>query len=154
MKTLILLIVPVLLSGCVILPLPHTSPAGVDFRGQVVDAHTRRPLEGAKVSIEGLRRSAVVTAADGQYAVSSGSNFHLIYYANPSWSLGLPVGESRNVLLVEKDGYRSFRMDAYHDWKTRNALEIRRETNELPDRRLSRTTLILKPISLERAAAR
>jgi hypothetical protein len=150
MRNVFLCLLSALLSGCVVLPIPHTSPAGYDYHGQVVDARTRRPLAGAKVRMDDRPRSSVVTEADGKFAVSAGSHFHLLYYANPSWSAGIPPGLTYSkVLLIEKPGYRSFRWDPHSGANTQKAVVIRWQQDNLPDRRLNRTTIFLKPIGLQ-----
>jgi len=144
-------------TGCVVLPLPHATPGGRDFKGQVIDARTARPVAGAKVTIEKRPKSAVLTGTDGRFAVSSGSNFHLIYYANPSWSLSLPTGVYKQVLLIEKSGYDPLRLD-FADHQVENkylqCVESLDDAHTHFDRSFDRTTLLLKPILLRSVTGR
>ena len=89
----------------------------------------------------------MVSESNGAFSVSSGSNVHVVYYANPSWSLSFPLGTFGKVLIVEKEGFRPVRLD-FNDWQVAKAREIRHDVSDHRDRRMMRVTYFLKPIPL------
>lgn len=65
-----------LLSGCILLPIPHEQWLSPQFSGVVVDAATGRPLDGVKVSLSDYRFGkktiadvATLSDAAGHYSV-------------------------------------------------------------------------------------
>ncbi len=83
------------LCGCV-LPMPTTLHA----RGYVVDAATKKPLAGARVTIQNHPKATSVTASDGSFDIPSETK--LQFWVPPMEPVGLP-----GTVVVTKPGYRS-----------------------------------------------
>jgi hypothetical protein len=100
----ILIAVATFLSGCIALPIPHTTKQSPGLDGRVVDLEGR-PVKGARIEVEvhecysrseydstiGARTR---TGSDGRFSLWPRYNFHFIWYANPSFQLHLPGGSS------------------------------------------------------------
>lgn len=113
----------VLVSGCIVVPLPHVTKRSPGLEGHVRDATTGQPIAGATVELvthEGQARdyamvghdtrqgARVRTGDDGSFDIGPRYNFHLLWYANPSFHFHVPfgtfwLGES----TISRDGYRS-----------------------------------------------
>ncbi len=107
----ILLLSPFLFCCCVVVPLPFTSDKSPQFKGRVVDSNSKKPVAGAEVWAEGNERGKVATGPSGEFLLKPGKNFHLIFYANPSFGFGLPAGTRTEVLMIHADGYRPLVLD-------------------------------------------
>ena len=57
----------VLLPGC--LPLPHTTTRSLDVHGRVLNSHTHKPIEGAKVFFSEHPSLSSVTDSDGCFLI-------------------------------------------------------------------------------------
>ncbi|HEU6449382.1 MAG TPA: hypothetical protein VFV23_13200 [Verrucomicrobiae bacterium] len=66
-----------LLTGC--LPWPHTTPRSNAASGRVLDAVTRKPIQGAKVSFLQPPEHAVYTDKNGYFYLKATRNFHWGY---------------------------------------------------------------------------
>lgn len=93
------------------------------IEGHVRDASTGRPVAGATVELttrsaqaadyaslnnEMKRGARTRTDADGSFHIATRHNFHLLWYANPSFQFHIPsgsywLGES----TVSREGYES-----------------------------------------------
>jgi len=110
-----LAIVGFCLSGCVALPIPHDRLSTPVIEGTVLDAKTKAPLSGVRISAKNTTGDAlnVVTSdASGRYrafATSHGS----WYYFTPLNIEGVCEG----VFTAEKEGYKphSFK-EKYFSW--------------------------------------
>jgi hypothetical protein len=77
MRHPLLFVVPLLLSGCIALPIPHARQISPEFYGVVTDAQTGAPVLGAELSVSiaaprgaGNSTSTTTTsAADGKYRI-------------------------------------------------------------------------------------
>lgn len=127
MRLCILLVMSVLLTGCIVLPVPHVTKSSPPTHGKVVDAESGTPVDGAAVQLttsgawDGKPRSGALTttAADGTFHLGSRYNFHLGLYANLSWALHWPPGsywEGKG--LVTRDGYEPLSFDFSERWRT------------------------------------
>lgn len=129
MKPLLCLSAAVLLSGCVFFPypIPHTQKRSPIVTGQVVDAKTGRPIEGATVQLTtdnnpkppyGHSSHAPLgepqtTSADGQFYFPTKRNFHLIYILHPRTPIGIPRQPTWDEgVRISKPGYRP----AFEEW--------------------------------------
>jgi hypothetical protein len=110
-----LAIVPaiLLLSGCIIIPFPHTDLDTPRYSGRVLDASTRHPIGGAKVVVAGLPRTSVETDSSGHFLTRFGVAWMLVSEGTPSGDMGIPLGSySQGYLLVTHPGYRQGKVKA------------------------------------------
>lgn len=63
---LLLLLFPLLLTGCV-LPIPTSHVVAPSIQGRVVHAHTGAPVDLAGVMVEDYKEASVVTTRDGTF---------------------------------------------------------------------------------------
>jgi hypothetical protein len=68
-----------LITGC--LPIPHTTPRSDDVHGRVLDAHTRAPIQGAKIFLAVKPHHPTYTDANGHFDMKATRNFHWAYLA-------------------------------------------------------------------------
>jgi len=71
------LVVVFLLAGCV--PWPHTTDRSDEVHGRVLDAQTRNPIQGAKISFMESPHQTVYTDAAGRFHRKAIRNFHWAY---------------------------------------------------------------------------
>ena len=125
----ILLITPALLTGCIVLPVPHVTKKSPRTLGRVVDAETGASVDGAVVqltTVGGWNRKPrpgprATTAADGSFSFGSRYNFHIALYANVSWALHFPPGsywEGKG--LVTREGYEPLSFYFAERWRARD----------------------------------
>jgi hypothetical protein len=67
----ILPVIACLLSGCV-----HTSQRSVEVRGRVLDAETRLPIKGAKISFDEPPHHPAYTDANGRFRMKARTQLH------------------------------------------------------------------------------
>jgi hypothetical protein len=91
--------------------MPFTSDRSPKFQSEVVDATTKKPIAGAHIWTEGNERRKTVADSEGQFLLNPSKNIHLLFYANPSWGFGLPLGWKTNVLIVDAEGYSPLKLD-------------------------------------------
>ena len=122
---LLLLLPTVLLTGCVVLPVPHVTKESPRTLGRVVDAETGAPVEGAVVQLTTVDDwnqkpqpgAHARTGADGTFELGSRYNFHLALYANPSWAIHFPPGSYwEGKLLVTREYYAPLSFRFPHSW--------------------------------------
>jgi hypothetical protein len=87
--------VATLLSGCV-LPIPST----LHVRGSVLDAKTKRPVVGARVTIQDHPKATGMTASDGSFDIPAETHWGFI--VPPAEPVGLP-----DTVVITKDGYQA-----------------------------------------------
>ena len=97
----------VLLSGCILLPVPHEQRLSPLFHGVVSDVDSGRPLVGAKVTLRGYgfaedEIGPIVVRSDmaGHYSVVASRHSTWL----PIW-LGPAEGLQRGVVTFELEGY-------------------------------------------------
>jgi hypothetical protein len=83
MRPLTFLLILGLFTGC--LPIPHTSQRSPEFRGTVLDARTRGPVQGAKIVLSEDPTISCTSAKDGSFRLKATRNFHLLYIWNPAY---------------------------------------------------------------------
>ncbi|HEY4415855.1 MAG TPA: carboxypeptidase-like regulatory domain-containing protein [Verrucomicrobiae bacterium] len=93
----------VLLTGCIIIPFPHTSIKSPEVEGRVVDSNDR-PVKGARIELENCKAygrtgtdwtvpgARTTTGADGRFSLWPKYNLHLLWYSNPSFQFNIPGG--------------------------------------------------------------
>jgi hypothetical protein len=98
-----LLGVTTLLTGCILVPLPHTSTKSPAIEGRVVDSNDQ-PVEGAHIVLENCKAwgptdedwsvhgARTTTGADGRFNLWPRYNLHLLWYWNPSFQFSIPGG--------------------------------------------------------------
>jgi hypothetical protein len=127
MRASILLMMPVLLTGCIVLPVPHVTKKSPRTLGKVVDDATSAPVDGAVVQLTTVgawNRSPcpgrrTTTGADGRFELSSSYNFHLGLYANVSWAVHFPAGGYwEGTGLVTCAGYEPLFFHFSPSWQT------------------------------------
>ena len=84
------------LAGCVI-PYPHLFSNTVQASGRVIDARTKRPIEGAVVWIRGYPRTKTLTNQGGSFTIRPDESFHLF--------LDMPGDKFFEHLVVEQPKY-------------------------------------------------
>lgn len=89
----------ILLTGC--LPFPHTTKRSAAVSGRVIDARTREPIKGAKVSPQISPHHATYTDANGRFRMRATRNFH--------WAYVSPEGHGPE----PKDSYTEISHDGY-----------------------------------------
>jgi hypothetical protein len=94
-KSLLSIAVAALLSGCVV-PIPST----LHVRGHVLDAATRKPISGARVTVQDHPNATRLTASDGFFDVPAETHWGFIM--PPAEPVGLP-----DTVVITKDGYRA-----------------------------------------------
>ncbi len=103
----------VLLTGCLIAP--HTSERSPEFRGTVLDARTRSPVEGAKVALLEDPGISCTSDASGCFQLEATRNFHLLYCLLPihEQTAEWPVGEKYylNTVTITHSNYVTCRKD-------------------------------------------
>ena len=108
------------LTGCVALPIPHTTQSSPKISGRALDSRTRRPVAGASVQLANLPKIATTTGSDGRFTLDATRNFHLIWYANPSFVMHFPYADARyywsGSLRITHDGYKPVSLKAVKDW--------------------------------------
>ena len=123
MRFLIMLstLVTIAFSGCVVLPIPHTTQRSPKITGRTLDSRTHRPIADAKVQLANLPNIAAVTDSNGVFFINPTHLFHVIWYANPSFVMHFPYADVSNYwsgsLHITADGYKplSF-LAANKDW--------------------------------------
>jgi hypothetical protein len=95
--------VTTLLTGCIVVPLPHTSRKSPAIEGRVVDSRDR-PVKGARIELQNekvygrtgedlsVAGARTETGADGRFSLWPRYNLHLLWYANPSFQFHVPGG--------------------------------------------------------------
>ena len=73
------------LAGCIIVPLPHTTPRSPEVRGTVLDARTGAPIEGARLSLNQPPHHATYTDVAGRFRLKATHNWHLMYVGEGHW---------------------------------------------------------------------
>jgi hypothetical protein len=103
----VLLIATSLLSGCILLPIPHEQWLSPRFQGTVIDAESARPLGQVKVTLRGYSYAedevgAVITRSDanGHYSVLASRRSTW----TPIW-LGPAEGLQGGTVTFEAEGY-------------------------------------------------
>jgi hypothetical protein len=123
-RRILLLIICLLLTGCIVVPLPHVTQSSPSIKGRITDAMTSLPIKNAIVQLENHeaqdkrhaslhdrpRHGATTkTRADGRFSIGSRYNFHLLWYCNPSFQFHLPNGAYwLGELSVTHPGYEPF----------------------------------------------
>ena len=95
--------IAVSLCGC-LLPIPTT----LQLRGYVLDARTRTPVTGARVTVKDHPKATTMTATDGSFDIPSETHWEFIVPPQE------PVGLADSV-VVTKPGYRSKTTHCSHD---------------------------------------
>jgi len=110
----------VVLAGCVVLPVPHTTQSSPKISGRALDSRTRRPVAGASVQLGNLPQIATTTGSDGRFTLNATRNFHLLWYANPSFVMHFPFADARyywsGSLRITHDGYKPVSIKAVEDY--------------------------------------
>ena len=116
------LLLPLALSGCVI-PYPHKRQQTFGVEGRVVDARTRKPIEGATVQAD-YRKShkTVQTDAQGKFAIGSVERWHYGILFSPPLShsifpLGECVPQRCRSLAVSAPGYVPYKTNSKDWWE-------------------------------------
>jgi hypothetical protein len=94
LKYMPLVLIPCLLAGCV--PIPHTTLRSPEFRGEVLDARTHAPIQGAKVFLTYRPSHSCRTDSSGHFRLRATYNFHLAYLLTPGQGDDWPFGEYDN----------------------------------------------------------
>ncbi len=71
-----LLVAAVLFSGCGAMLYPHTTERSQEVRGRVLDAQTRLPIKGAKISLYQSPHHPTHTDGNGYFRLKATRNFH------------------------------------------------------------------------------
>ena len=104
-----ILLIPsvLLLSGCILLPIPHEQWLSPRYHGVIMDADTGKPLGGVQVTLRGYRYAeeeigSVVARSDdtGHYSVVASRRSNWL----PIW-LGPAEGTQEGTVIFEHDGY-------------------------------------------------
>jgi hypothetical protein len=111
--------VTTLLTGCIVIPIPHTSTKSPAIQGRVVDSNDR-PVKGARIELQNKKAWArtgadlsvagarTKTGADGRFNLWPRYNLHLLWYANPSFQFHVPGGAFwTGRLTVSREGFYS-----------------------------------------------
>lgn len=129
----ILLTLSFLLTGCIVLPVPHVTRKSPRIQGRILDAETGQPLNNAVVQFDTLDDSpgkwragaSAATGPDGNFQLEPGYNFHFAVYANLSWARHFPGGTYwYRTLTVSRDGYRQLRYEYPKAWKDTNLVFV------------------------------
>jgi hypothetical protein len=113
-RALALGIIPgiLLLSGCIIIPFPHTDFVCRSCSGRVLDASTLHPIAGAKVVVAGLPGTGVRTDSSGHFLTKLGLSWVLISEDTVDGDLGVPFESlGQGYLIVTHPGYRQGKLD-------------------------------------------
>ena len=86
------------LSGCIEIT-TYVSPAA---SGTVIDATTKKPIQGAAISVDGHPGLFAQTSTDGQFSLAATTRTKHIFWLSPYRSL--PPG---GTVVVSADGYAS-----------------------------------------------
>ena len=109
-------LVAIAFSGCVVLPIPHTTQRSPKITGRTLDSRTHRPVANAKVQLANLPKIAVVTDSNGYFLFGATHLFHVIWYANPSFVMHFPYADGSNywagALRITSDGYKPLSFQA------------------------------------------
>jgi len=153
MHVSILIVMPVLLTGCIVLPVPHVTKKSPRTLGRVVDAATSAPIDGAVVqltTVDDWNRKPcpgprTTTAADGSFDLGSSYNFHLGLYANVSWAVHFPAGSYwEGTGLVTCAGYEPLPFHFSPSWQDKNR---DRTWVQVGDLRLARSQSTATPLN-------
>jgi hypothetical protein len=68
-----------LLSGCIIVPIPHERMHEMGVKGHVIDATTHAPIEGATIETLGDNPREAISKADGSFRVKPLYGWHGAY---------------------------------------------------------------------------
>jgi len=101
-----------LLSGCLVVPFPHTLVDAPRFTGRVLDASSHRPIAGAIVMIAGLPGTKVETDKSGKFTTGISRSIHLIgaYAYDNGCNVSFPPQKPQGLLLVSHPGYQDARI--------------------------------------------
>ena len=107
-----------LLAGC--LPVPHTSQRSPEFRGTVVDARTKKPVQGAKIVLSEDPRISCTSDATGAFRLKATRNHHWGYNILPtheSWQ-DLPAGRHyyEDAVTISHPSYVTYKKDKADDY--------------------------------------
>jgi hypothetical protein len=108
------------LTGCVVLPVPHTTQSSPQISGRTLDSRTRRPVVGASIRLANLPKVATTTGSDGRFTLNARRNFHVLWYANPSFVMHFPYADARHYwsgsMHVTHGGYKPTTFKGAKDW--------------------------------------
>ncbi len=98
-------IVPMLLAGCIALPVPHDHPYSPALSGTVIDSQTKAPIAGAEIRLEGttsLPPTVATTKSDlsGRFSLLASERALWI----PFW-FGFAEGHCTATATVSAPGY-------------------------------------------------
>ena len=109
--------------------------------GKVVDAASGEPIEDAMIQITNrgdshgdLSAGATArTGAGGEFRLRPRYNLHIVYYANASWDMSLPLGSHwTGGVQVTHPGYRPLYFSAVDDTREHKAPVIVGELRLVP----------------------
>ena len=114
------------LSGCIVVPLPHVTQRSPHLHGMVVDEISGLPVKDATIQLSAAHQGqtrdyaswnteqqsgpapTAKTRPDGQFDVGAKYNFHLLWYANPSFQFHVPSGNYwLGRLFISHEGYQT-----------------------------------------------
>jgi len=100
------------LSGCVIVPYPHTTQSSPEIRGRILDETTHNPVGGAEISVHERPSTRVVSDTTGQFLLPVHHNFHWFITAS-SCADDLPHGLPYcDTVDIRCRGYATVQIDA------------------------------------------
>jgi hypothetical protein len=134
----------VILSGCILLPFPHEQWLSPRFSGEIVDGHSRVPLEGVKVTLSDFRIGE--RSVHDVNTVSDASGHYVILATRHSNWVGMMLGPADPAVDVshlkfEISGYQS--VEEQKQWIVRGRQEFQINVSmqkEKPNQALEPTT--------------
>lgn len=107
-RILALSVIPIMLGGCIALPIPHERRVSPLFEGRVTDAATGLPVAGATVTVtpQSTRPNSIVTTAS--VVTDAAGNFSVAATEDASWYFviaGPAEGVCGGALEVTHPGY-------------------------------------------------
>ena len=118
MRFLILItsVLSLVLSSCIIIPVPHTTQRSTIITGRTIDARTHLPIAAAQVKLGNFPKTAATTDDGGCFTLDPTHNFHLIWYENPSFVMHFPQAGERyywsGELNFTQEGYKPLSLKA------------------------------------------
>ena len=94
--------------------MPFTSDRSPRFSGTIESQRTRKPIDKAEVWIQGDQKHKAFTDSRGNFVLEPQKNFHILFYANPSWGFGLPLGTRSKILIATAQGFSPLTIDFSH----------------------------------------
>lgn len=109
-RYVILIFVPVILSGC--LPFPHTSERFPAMQGRILDAATGQPISGVTIAIHDHPTTTSKTDKIGFFHFSKHRNYHLgitVGICGSDWPAG---SEWSEILDISAPGFMPLQVNA------------------------------------------